>query len=160
MRIELTLQESQQTADGIGGHSESWVEIATVFGLIEPISARERVRRRPDAGEGDAPRDAALARRRGQRHALHKLGRSFDILTVHDPDEIRPLSGLPGQRRPDCEHRRMRLTMDGLVRALRLDVHDLAEELERHTASDLPRRGEPDVPRNRGRDESAERMTR
>jgi SPP1 family predicted phage head-tail adaptor len=39
----LTIQVKTQTADGMGGFSESWSTFATVFGAIWPTSAKEIV---------------------------------------------------------------------------------------------------------------------
>lgn len=87
LRSEFSLQAPILTPDGQGGHGETWDEIGTVFADIEPVRARSlfgadqtvettthRVTMRWRAG-------VASGRR------LVKLGRVFDILTVHDPDE-------------------------------------------------------------------------
>jgi len=87
LRSEFTLEEGQQTADGLGGFSEAWVEIATLYGRIEPVAAR-------DVFGADQTLETVTHRitlrwrsdvRSGMRFT--KPGRSFDILTVHDPDE-------------------------------------------------------------------------
>jgi SPP1 family predicted phage head-tail adaptor len=87
LRCELSLQDSQRTADGLGGFSEIWVETATLFGQIEPVHAR-------DVFGADQTLETVTHRitvrwradvRSGMR--LSRLGRGFDILTVHDPDE-------------------------------------------------------------------------
>ncbi|WP_367715371.1 phage head closure protein [Nitratireductor sp. GISD-1A_MAKvit] len=86
-RTELSLQGAVVTPDGIGGHTERWTEVATVFGFIEPVRAaapfgagqhHERVthritlRFRPGVTNG-------MRLTRGHRH--------FTIVTAHDPDE-------------------------------------------------------------------------
>lgn len=87
LRSELTLEQSQQAADGLGGFNETWVETATLFGQIEPITAR-------DIFGADQTLETVTHRitlrwrgnlKSGMR--LSRLGRVFDILTVHDPDE-------------------------------------------------------------------------
>ena len=87
LRSELALEQSQQTADGLGGFSETWVEIATLFAQIEPITAR-------DVFGADQTLETVTHRvtvrwrtdlKSGMRFT--KPGRSFDILTVHDPDD-------------------------------------------------------------------------
>ncbi|MGE0280226.1 MAG: phage head closure protein [Rhizobiaceae bacterium] len=87
LRSELALQQSVQTADGLGGFSETWVEMATLFGQIEPIAAREVF------GAGQTLETVTHRITVRWRHdlksgmRLSRLGRSFDVLTVHDPDE-------------------------------------------------------------------------
>lgn len=87
LRRELVLETSQRTADGLGGFVEAWTEIATLYGQIEPVAAREffgadqtleTVTHRITVRW----RDDVLS---GMRFA--RAGRRFDILTVHDPDE-------------------------------------------------------------------------
>jgi SPP1 family predicted phage head-tail adaptor len=87
LRTELALETNTPVSDGLGGYAESWSEVATVFALIEPVSARSVF------GAGQAletvthritirARDGVAS---GMRFA--KGGRSFEIVTVHDPDE-------------------------------------------------------------------------
>lgn len=87
LRTKLSLEESQPTADGLGGFAETWVETATVYGRIEPIIAR-------DEFGADQTLESVTHRitvrwrddlKSGMRFS--KLARRFDILTVHDPDE-------------------------------------------------------------------------
>ena len=87
LRSELALQATTPVPDGLGGHMESWAEIATVFGGSSR-SRRRAVSARPDRRDGDASRDDALAewcRRSGMRFV--RQDRIFDIVTVHDPDD-------------------------------------------------------------------------
>ena len=87
LRTELSLQQASLTADGLGGHAESWGEVATVFALVEPVSAASRfgadqtvetvthkitVRFRNDLNSG-------------MRFA--RGGRVFEIVSALDPDE-------------------------------------------------------------------------
>ena len=87
LRTELSLEASVPAADGLGGFSESWTEIATVFARVEPISAasvfaasqsletvthRVTLRWRGDVSSGKR---------------FVRPGRVLDIITVHDPDE-------------------------------------------------------------------------
>ncbi len=39
LRNELSLEACVPVADTIGGYQETWTETATVFGMIEPVSA-------------------------------------------------------------------------------------------------------------------------
>ena len=87
LRTELALEAAVAVADGLGGHAESWTEVATVFARIEPVSAnavfgadqtletvthRITMRWRSEVASG---------------MRLARPGRIFDIVTVHDPDE-------------------------------------------------------------------------
>lgn len=87
LRSELSLQQATLTADGLGGHAESWSEIATLFARVEPVSAGTRfgadqtvetvthritVRFRADLASG---------------MRLAHGGRIFEVVSVHDPDE-------------------------------------------------------------------------
>ena len=89
LRSEFSLQACATTPDGLGGHTESWPEVATVFAQIEPVSASSKfgadqtletvthritMRWRSDVASG---------------MRLTKQGRVFDIVTVHDPDDSR-----------------------------------------------------------------------
>ena len=86
-RHELTLEAATLTPDGAGGHIESWSEAATIFARIEPVSA--------DTGFAADRTLATVTHRVTLRHRagvasgmrLKRLGRIFEILTVHDPDE-------------------------------------------------------------------------
>lgn len=87
LRSELSLQRATLTADGLGGHAESWSEVATLFARVEPVSAGTRfgadqtvetvthriiVRFRADLASG---------------MRLARGGRVFEVVSVHDPDE-------------------------------------------------------------------------
>lgn len=87
LRHEFSLQAATPVSDGLGGHVPSWSEIASLFGLVEPVSASSV------AGAGQTletvtHRITLRSRddiRSGMR--LVKGTRVFDIVTVHDPDE-------------------------------------------------------------------------
>lgn len=86
LRSELALQANTPVPDGLGGHTESWEEIATVFARIEPVSATSRFG--PDQTVEAVTHRITIRWRNGvaagMRFARH--GRNFDIVTVHDPD--------------------------------------------------------------------------
>jgi SPP1 family predicted phage head-tail adaptor len=87
LQHRLVLEAPVTTADGLGGHVVSWVEVATVDALVEPRAQSSRfgadqtreetthrviLRHRPDVASG----------------ARMRFGeRILEILTVHDPDE-------------------------------------------------------------------------
>jgi SPP1 family predicted phage head-tail adaptor len=87
LRTELVLEACTTTPDGLGGFLETWTEAGTLFARIDPVSADtvfgadqslETVTHRVTLRY----RDGVVS---GMRFA--RLGRAFDILTVHDPDE-------------------------------------------------------------------------
>jgi SPP1 family predicted phage head-tail adaptor len=86
-RTELMLEQAAALPDGMGGHAESWNEVATVFAGIEPVSAANRF------GAGQAletvTHRVTLRWRPDVKSGMRfvKAGRVFAILTVHDPDE-------------------------------------------------------------------------
>ena len=43
LRHRLTLEQTSLTADGGGGVTENWVQVAQIWGAIEPLKGRERV---------------------------------------------------------------------------------------------------------------------
>lgn len=87
LRHEMSLQVPDTTPDGSGGHDVTWLEVATVFGLIEPVSQESRFA----AGQTrEANTHRITIRRRNEVASgmrLVRLTRAFDIQTVHDPDE-------------------------------------------------------------------------
>ena len=87
LRHELALEAASLAADGAVGQTESWTEDATLFARIEPVSAASRF--------GADQRLENVTHRMTVRHRadlrsgmrFNRLGRIFEILTVHDPDE-------------------------------------------------------------------------
>lgn len=89
LRSELSLQQNVPTPDGMGGHVETWSEIATVFAKIEPVSAASFFG--PDQTVESVTHRITLRWRSGVAAGMRfaKNGRNFDIVTVHDPDDSR-----------------------------------------------------------------------
>ena len=87
LRSELKLEACATIPDGLGGHTESWTEIATVFALIEPVSARSIFG--PDQTIESVTHRVTMRWRNGVASGMRfvKLGRTFEIVTVHDPDD-------------------------------------------------------------------------
>jgi SPP1 family predicted phage head-tail adaptor len=87
LRSEFALQAKTPVPDGLGGHSESWAETATVFAKIEPISATSRFG--PDQTVETVTHRVTLRWRNGVAAGMRfvRQGRIFDIVTVHDPDD-------------------------------------------------------------------------
>lgn len=87
LRHELLLQEAAYAPDGSGGHDVTWTEVATVFGLIEPVGQESRF----GAGQTRETSTHRITLRRRVEVAsgmrLVRQTRIFEILTVHDPDE-------------------------------------------------------------------------
>jgi SPP1 family predicted phage head-tail adaptor len=87
LRTELSLQACTAQPDGLGGFSEIWSEVGTVFGRMEPVSADSRFG--ADQTLETATHRITLRYREGIASGMRFLraGRALDILTVHDPDE-------------------------------------------------------------------------
>jgi SPP1 family predicted phage head-tail adaptor len=87
LRSEMSLQAATPAPDGLGGHTQSWSEIATVFARIEPISATSIFG--PDQTVETVTHRVTLRWRNGVAAGMRfvRQGRNFDIVTVHDPDD-------------------------------------------------------------------------
>ena len=87
LRSELALQVNTPAPDGLGGHAESWSEIATIFARIEPASATSSFG--PDQTVEMVTHRITIRWRNGVAAGMRfaKQGRIFDIVTVHDPDD-------------------------------------------------------------------------
>jgi len=88
-RTELDVEEMIPAPDGLGGHTETWETVATVFAQVEPLRAGMRF-------GADQTLETVTHRitmrfretvRSGMR--LRRDARYFGIVTVHDPDETR-----------------------------------------------------------------------
>jgi SPP1 family predicted phage head-tail adaptor len=87
LRHEMRVEAPSLAADGLGGASETWVQVAVIFAMIEPISARQRHEAAQDL---ESITHRITARRNdtlksGRR--LRKGKRVFRIATIIDPDE-------------------------------------------------------------------------
>jgi SPP1 family predicted phage head-tail adaptor len=87
LRAELSLQANTPVPDGMGGHTEEWAEIATVFARIEPITATSRFG--TDQAVETVTHRITLRWRNGVAAGMRfaRQDRNFDIVTVHDPDD-------------------------------------------------------------------------
>lgn len=87
LRTELSLQARAPVADGLGGFSESWSEVATVFARIEPVSATSVFG--ADQTLESLTHRVTLRHRADVRSGMRfvRSARVLDIVTVHDPDE-------------------------------------------------------------------------
>ncbi|MBN9046187.1 MAG: phage head closure protein [Rhizobiales bacterium] len=87
LTAELALEAMQPVPDDMGGYTESWTEVATVWGRIEQVSIAQRdfgVLPRPEVTHRILLRfrDGVAT---GMR--LRKGARVFVLRAVHDPDE-------------------------------------------------------------------------
>lgn len=86
LRLHLALERATPSADGAGGVTLTWSEIATVAGDVQPIRADER---RIGEGLGDLTLQRIVVRKRdvltGDRFRLGE--RYFPVRSVSDPDE-------------------------------------------------------------------------
>ena len=143
LRSECALEACPPVADAIGGHTENWVEIATVFALIEPVSAASIF----GAGQTleTVTHRITMRQRSGVASGMRfdRQGRIFNIVTVHDPDDTGRY--LVCRVRETGHEVAMKLTLDGLVRGLRWKAHALAEDAEQRLPS--RRCGDRDTPR-------------
>lgn len=87
LRSELSLQSRIETPDGLGGFTESWNEVATLFGRIEPVSATSVFG--PDQTVETVTHRITLRWRETVASGMRfvRQNRIFDIVTVHDPDD-------------------------------------------------------------------------
>lgn len=87
LRSELALQVNTPAPDGLGGHIDSWAEIATVFARVEPVSATSSFG--PDQTMETVTHRVTLRWRNGVAAGMRfvRQERIFDIVTVHDPDD-------------------------------------------------------------------------
>lgn len=87
LRTELALEKVEAAPDGMGGFSEQWSEVATVFAHIEPLAAESRFG--ADRSLEAVTHRITLRKREGVAGGMrfHRGGRIFQIVTVHDPDE-------------------------------------------------------------------------
>lgn len=86
-RTELILEQVTLMTDGLGGHGESWSEAATVFALVEPVTATGVFG--ADQTLESVTHRITLRAREGLSSGMRfrKGARLFAIVTVHDPDE-------------------------------------------------------------------------
>jgi SPP1 family predicted phage head-tail adaptor len=87
LRTRLVLQVVEREPDGLGGFTESWSDVAVVFARVEPVRADSRF----GAGRelDTITHRVTLRYREGIEPGMRfsRQGRSFMIVTVHDPDE-------------------------------------------------------------------------
>lgn len=84
---ELVLEEEATASDGVGGHSQSWHEVAIVFAQVEPV-ATQNVFAAGQAHEYVTHRITMRYRddvRSGMR--LRKQQRAMVIVSIRDVDE-------------------------------------------------------------------------
>lgn len=81
----ITIQRETRTADSYGGAALSWVEEATVWAGVRPLSGRERA----DLGEVEAPANYrfTIRRRAGLTEAMRISwgGALYNIRFIADP---------------------------------------------------------------------------
>ncbi len=81
----VTIQRETRTADTYGGAALAWVEVATVWASVRPLSGRERA----DFGKVEAPANYRFTiRRRADVTDAMRItwnGASYNIRFVSDP---------------------------------------------------------------------------
>ncbi|WP_374829990.1 phage head closure protein [Paenochrobactrum pullorum] len=89
LRTELKLEELKPQADGIGGYTESWQEIALIWGQIRAITSSSRFlaqRWHPETTHRITIRFDEMIKA-GMR--LRRGSRIFQIDAIQDADETR-----------------------------------------------------------------------
>ena len=126
LRTPFSLQEATPLPDGAGGHTLEWSEVTTVFGRLEPVSAQSRFG--ADQAIVTVSHDVTMRRRDDVRSGMRLVfgARVLTIVTVHDPDGTGRYTLLPDTG-GGAMRIAMKLTLDGLVRALRTRAHDIAD---------------------------------
>ena len=81
------LEEYVTTPDALGGHTQSWVEVHSLFTRVEPLSAESVFG--ADQTLETATHRVTLRWRPGARSGMRfrRNPRGLDIITVHDPDD-------------------------------------------------------------------------
>lgn len=87
LRTELALESCATVPDELGGLTENWTEVATLFAMIEPVSADSRFG--ADQTLEAVTHRITLRHRDGVASGMRfaKQQRVFAIVTVYDPDE-------------------------------------------------------------------------
>ncbi len=89
LRHRVVIEAAEATPDGAGGETLAWETLATVWALIEPVSAAERV----VAGRltGVVTHRITLRFRDDVTGGMRVLfrGKRYRVLTAGDPDERR-----------------------------------------------------------------------
>ncbi|MFC5385349.1 phage head closure protein [Aquamicrobium segne] len=87
LRTEMALEKPEAIPDGMGGFSEHWTEIATIFARIEPLAAESRFGADKQM-EAVTHRITLRKRQTIESNMRFRRGsRVFQIVTLHDPDE-------------------------------------------------------------------------
>ena len=87
LRHRVTLEELAREDDEGGGYDETWVDVATLFADVRPISGNERVE--ADRIEGQITHEITLRFRQGVVPAMRfrKGSRLFHVLSVINVEE-------------------------------------------------------------------------
>jgi len=87
LRHEFALEECTTTPDNLGGHTESWVELATLFARVEPATVQSVFG--ADQSLETVTHRVTMRWRTGLKSGMRLRcnQRILDIITVHDPDE-------------------------------------------------------------------------
>jgi SPP1 family predicted phage head-tail adaptor len=82
LRERMTLEEPARVSDGAGGWVLSWIAVADIWGLVRPLSGRERLR--ADQRAGRVSHEVFIRDRPGIVPAMRlRIGsRLLDILAV------------------------------------------------------------------------------
>lgn len=89
LRHRLKIETLSQSSDGQGGYIESWSELATVWGKLEPVSTSERLYAKKI--EYQRSHKCVIRYRNDVTQTMRIVfdNRYFQIKSVHSPDERR-----------------------------------------------------------------------
>ena len=87
LKHKITIQEKTQTSDGMGGYTETWKELYTVWAAIWPVSGREYIA--TGRKEGEVTHRIQIRYREGimPSHRVLYGSRVFDIRAVLNHEE-------------------------------------------------------------------------
>ena len=87
LRHRITIQEKVQTSDGMGGYTESWQDLYSLWAAIWPVSGREYIA--SGRKEGEVTHRIHIRYRDGilPSHRVKYGSRIFDIRAVLNHEE-------------------------------------------------------------------------
>lgn len=87
LRARLVLQAMTPQSDGEGGHTEGWSDVAALWALVEPATARDRFA--ADQRLAELTHRVTIRFRDDVRSGMRFAwgARKLLIRSVHDPDE-------------------------------------------------------------------------
>lgn len=87
MRRQVTIRTMTRTPDGMGGYTETPVDVPNVWAEVEPLEGREQLQAMQTGMQ--RPHRFTMRYRAGMTgaHTIIYATRTFDVKSVVDPDE-------------------------------------------------------------------------